>query len=149
MSRMYDPNSSRGHTQLSARVPEDLKREFKNAADEQGETMTEAITKLMADYADHQRAEDTHTPDDPELARALDALERGANERGRIKADTARGLVAQALGVPKQATRRAVLRPLERAGYIEPFWGEILVCRVRARKRVERARQTDKSEKQE
>ena len=149
MSRMVDPNSSKGHTQLSARVPEDLKDDFKRAADENGETMTEAIMGLMADYADHQRAADTHTPDDPELARALDVLERGANERGRIKADTARGLVAQELGIPKQATRRAVLRPLERAGYIEPSWGEILVCRVRARRRVERARQAEKSEKQE
>ena len=141
MSRMVDPNSSAGYTQLSARVPEELKDEFKRAADQQDETMTEAIVRMMADYTNIDASgEDVHTPADDDLADALDALEKGADEWGRVETDTGKSLIAQQLGIPARAVRRSVLRPLQRGGWIEPRWGEIVVCRVRARRRIERAR---------
>ena len=51
MTRMgAEGYSSEGQTQLSARVDEALKRDFRDACDNQDLTMTDAIEKLMVEF---------------------------------------------------------------------------------------------------
>jgi len=61
--------SSAGDTQLSARVPEELKEEFKAACEAVGETMTDMIEKKMAEvveeHGDGVSGEGEYYPDDP------------------------------------------------------------------------------------
>jgi len=62
MSRMgADGYSSKDQTQLSARVPDALKRDFRDACDNQDVSMTDAITDMMEEFvAEHGPA---HTSD--------------------------------------------------------------------------------------
>lgn len=67
-----DGYSSGGTTRLSAKVPEELKRDFRDACDNADVTMTEAVEEFMAEFVAengpaHVSSSDSFYPDDPAL----------------------------------------------------------------------------------
>lgn len=124
-----DGDSSKGQTQLSIRVDDDLKAAFKRAADANGETMTDAAEQLLREYiGDAGESIDDTYPSDTTLENGYRALQQRADpDTMRIGTETAESVVAQATSVPAGGVRREVLDPLERRGYIRYRWGVIKV----------------------
>jgi len=120
----YDGPYSSASTQLSAKIDATLKDEFKQACDDRGETMTDAIERLIrADIADGEDGQHD-LPDDPQLAEAMRAL-RSAGPR--LRTDAAEAVVSQRCQTSLQAVRAAILDPLESLGWISYHWGTISV----------------------
>ena len=123
--------TSAGATQLSAKVPEDLKDDFADTCEENGDTMTDVITELMAEYvADHGNApvSGDDLPDDERQAAAYQRLRELADpDTHRIPTESALSDVAEEVGVKKTAVKRTILKPLERRDYIAAQWGQIEV----------------------
>lgn len=71
MSRMgAEGYSSEDKTQFSARIPDDLKRDFRDSCDNQGVTMTEAVQNMMAEFVAengpaHVTDSEEYFPSDP------------------------------------------------------------------------------------
>ena len=124
MSNPYSENySSAGTTQLSAKIPEELKKKFKAACDDRGETMTDALTRLiMEDVEDVGGGE--QLPSDSTLANGLRALRSLGR---RIDTEVAEAVVAQRTQVTQSAVRSVVFDPLEDQGWIRYDWGQITV----------------------
>ncbi len=122
--------SSAGTTQLSAKVPEPLKQDFREACDQRGETMTAVIEEKMAEAVDEELGAGSADPlpDEPELANAYRSLRRSANpDNGRLKTDQAESIAAQSARVNSDFVRSTVLKPLANRGYIQPMWGSVKV----------------------
>jgi antitoxin component of RelBE/YafQ-DinJ toxin-antitoxin module len=122
--------SSADRTQISAKVPEQLKEEFKETCDALGESMTDVIVEQMVRVVSEHGGEtvDDAYPDDDLLRAAYQQLRRHAPpDTSALDADAARSLVAEEVGLKKDHIKRLVFRPLERQGYIRPKWGMIVV----------------------
>ena len=131
MGRLNDDgDSSKGKTQLSVRVDDDLKQAFKSAADANGETMTDAADRLLREYVDDagESVGDSAYPADRTLNEGYRALRKRADPDTRtLGTDAAESVVAQATSVSKSGVRREVLDPLERRGYLRYEWATIRV----------------------
>jgi antitoxin component of RelBE/YafQ-DinJ toxin-antitoxin module len=125
-----DGYSSKGSTQLSAKVDEQLKEDFRAACDAAGETMTDMIEQKMKEVVEeHGTLPDSQlvTPDDDLLADAYERLRLASGPLDRIETDEAETEVAEATRVKKKHVREAVFRRLEERGYITPAWGTIII----------------------
>jgi len=123
--------TSAGSTQLSAKIEENLKADFADTCDQNGETMTNVIEQLMAGYvADHGNApvSTDHLPDDDRLRAGYQRLRELADpDTHSLPTESALSDVAEECGVKKAAVKRTILQPLERRDYIEANWGTIKV----------------------
>ncbi len=123
--------TSSGSTQLSAKIGEDLKEDFRDTCKENGETMTDVVESLLAGYvADHGNApvSDENLPEDGRLRDGYQRLREVSDpDTGRIDTDEALSTVAEAVGIKKGAVRRTVIKPLDRRGLLQPKWGTIVV----------------------
>lgn len=129
MARMgQDGYSSAGSTQISAKVPEPLKEEFREACDERGESMTDVIEQKMKEVVDNGDEESDALPDDDRLRAGYQCLRAESDpDTGRIDTDVAESAVAEKTRVKSRTVRQNVLDPLERRGYISYCWGSIKV----------------------
>lgn len=117
MSRMDRwQRSSKGDTQLSARVDNALKEAFRDWCESQGSTMTEEIVAYMAEVTnDPGQGKPAWLPDDELLAEAYRILDRcAASDTRRVNNDLAETILASHLNLPKEAIKSSILRPLER-----------------------------------
>lgn len=127
MTRMgVDGYSSSDTTRLSAKVPEGLKRDFRDACDNAGVTMTDAVEEFMAEFVAengpaHVNDTDAYYPDhatDRSLYEACwDAAEhtdRGPRIYQRRHAST---IAQQTQHVSKDELADALM-PLRQKGYI-------------------------------
>lgn len=125
-------SASNTSAQLSARVDEELKRQYKEVLDRQNRTMTDAVEEHMERVvAEHggDVGDADYLPADDELATAYVRLETLADpDARRVDVEVAEAELASALGRPKKTVRPAVLRPLERRGYVEPKYGKLRVA---------------------
>lgn len=110
--------SSKGSTQLSAKLPEALKEDFREICEEQGETMTDVIVDLMAQAVEERkgtRDADNVLPDDERLLKAWRVLRHNAApDTNVIPLKSAESLLANELNVPKHIILHSVIQPLER-----------------------------------
>ena len=131
MSRMgAEGYSSAGSTQLSAKVPEPLKSDFRDACEQRGESMTDVIEEKMQEVVEEESGEITTDglPDDERLRSAYQRLRSLCDpDTHRIDTDTAESAVAEASKVKISSVRRAVLDPLKRRGLLQYRWGVIQV----------------------
>jgi antitoxin component of RelBE/YafQ-DinJ toxin-antitoxin module len=124
-------DSSKGQTQLSVRVNEELKEAFKEAADSNGETMTDAVETLLRNYVDDSGGSvgDDHLPSNTTLAAAYRALrQRTSPDSNVLGVDVAKTVAASSTNVPSSGVRREVLDPLQKRGYISVQWGRVVVA---------------------
>lgn len=98
--------SSKGSTQLSAKLPEASKEDFREVCEEQGETMTNVIVDLMAKTVEERkgtRDADNMLPNDERLLKAWRVLRHNAApDTNIIPLKSAESLLANELNVPKQ-----------------------------------------------
>lgn len=123
--------SSAGKTQVSAKVPDQLKADFEDACEAAGKTQTDVITRKMAEFVDDQGVGTYAGPlfDDDTLAAGYQALrERADPDTNFIGPEAAETAVAQQTGIRATAVRRRVLDPLERRDAIRYNWGKIAVA---------------------
>ncbi|WP_233506005.1 hypothetical protein [Haloferax sp. Atlit-47N] len=127
MSRMKTERTE--STTVTVRVDENLKDDYTSALDG---SISDDIRSHMEEVARTVRDEsDNNLPDDEILRDGYLALRRTAeaydpNGR-RIDVTTAISKVAERAGIPKDAVRRRVLKPLIRDDYVELDWGEIII----------------------
>jgi hypothetical protein len=117
-----DGYSSERSEQLSAKVDEALKRDFRDACDNLDVTMTDAIEGLMEEFvAEHgpsHTGETTgHYPDDAHLRELYEACLDAADGDFKLYQRRHAGQVAQATRVSKTDLPDALM-PLRRAGYV-------------------------------
>ncbi len=122
--------SSAGSTQLSAKVPESLKEDFREASEQRGETMTDVIKSKMIEVVEAELGAGSGDPlpDDPALADAYRALRKNANpDSNLLNTRIAESVAAEASGVKSRVVRENVLEPLRSRGFIRPYFGQIVV----------------------
>ena len=127
MSRMgADGYSSADTTRLSAKVPDGLKRDFRDACDNAGVTMTDAVEEFMADFvAEHGPAHvdtsDGYYPDDPDeralYEACLDAADHTDEGPKLHQRRHARRVAKTTQDVSKDELADALM-PLRRKGYV-------------------------------
>jgi len=129
MSRMgAEGHSSAGSTQLSAKVPEPLKEEFREACEQRGESMTDVIEAKMREVVGAETDDVKGAIDDDRLRSAYQALRDEADPDDRkIDTDPAESAVAESCRVNSRSVRTAVLDPLQRRNAIQYRWGQIRV----------------------
>ncbi|WP_241768337.1 hypothetical protein [Haloferax sp. ATB1] len=128
MSRMKTERTE--STTVTVRVDENLKDDYTSALDgsisDDLRTHMEEVARTVRDEPD-----DDNLPDDEALRDGYMALRRTAEAYDpsgrRLDVGTAISKVAERAGIPKDAVRRRVLKPLEQEGYIAPKWGDIIV----------------------
>ncbi|ELZ94912.1 hypothetical protein C440_07547 [Haloferax mucosum ATCC BAA-1512] len=121
-----------GSATVTVRVDENLKKDYTNALDG---SMSDDLRAHMEEVARTVRdePEDDNLPEDEALRDGYIALRRTAEAYDpsgrRLDVGTAISKVAERAGIPKEAVRRRILKPLEQRGYIAPKWGDIIVYR--------------------
>ena len=126
MARMgKDGYSSQGQAQLTARVPEGLKEEFKQTAKANDETLTDAIVKKVEEYVAENSSETYDSADTPDLTEKERELYETCLE---IAEDTGNGWkiyqrrhareIAQTTRQVSKDELTSALMPLRRKGYI-------------------------------
>ena len=127
MSRMgADGYSSSDTTRLSAKVPEALKRDFRDACDNADITMTDAVEEFMAEFvADHGPAhvgnDDGYYPDHPTERALYEACWDAAvhTDRGpRIYQRRHASVVARETQQVTKSDLSDALMPLRQGGYV-------------------------------
>lgn len=115
--------SSEGSTQISLKVPDGLKSDFKQACQDAGTTMTDVLTERMAIYVrQHGEAPAQtggHYPSDPHLRGLYEACLEASNDRLKLYQRKHAGQVAQdsrTQGVTKSELADAIME-LRRKGY--------------------------------
>jgi hypothetical protein len=125
MSRMgAEGYSSEGQTQLSARVPEDLKSDFREACEHQGVTMTEAVESQMAEFVAEHKPTDTvrdasgYYPENERERALYEACLDCATDDLIIYYRRHASTIAQATQQVSKQELSDALRPLRRKGYL-------------------------------
>ena len=118
--------SSSGTTRLSAKVDEQLKRDFRDACDNADVTMTEAVEEMMAEFVSkhgpvHVDIDEGFYPDDPALCSlyeaCLDVAEIGLRGPTVYQRRHASRIAQQTQQVQKNELADALM-PLRRKGYV-------------------------------
>ena len=127
MTRMgADGYSSAGTTRLSAKVNEDLKRDFRDACDNAGVTMTEAVEGFMAEFvAEHGPAHvgnvEGYYPDNDHeraLYEALWDVAEHTDDGPKVYQRRHASTIAQQTQQVSKSELSDALMPLRRKGYV-------------------------------
>jgi len=114
--------SSAGTTRLSAKVPEDLKRDFRDACDHVDETMTDVVEDLMAEFVvehgpAHVGQTDGYYPGDKRLRQLYEACLDVAEDL-KIYQRRHASRIAQATQQVAKNELGDALMPLRRRGFV-------------------------------
>lgn len=127
MSRMgADGYSSSDTTRLSAKVPDELKRDFRDACDNVDVTMTEAVEEFMAEFVAengpaHVGTAEGYYPDDPALRELYEVcvdLADHTDEGLKIYQRRHASRIAQQTQQVTKSRITEALMPLRRKGYV-------------------------------
>jgi len=127
MSRMgAEGYSSKGQTQISARVAETLKQDFRGACESQDEAMTDVIKRSMREYVDEygtvavDEGTDAYYPDDDNLRELYTACLDVADEGDcgyKVYQRRHASTIAQETRITTKQELPDAMNQLRRAGY--------------------------------
>lgn len=127
---------SNDSAQLSVRCDADLKQQYADVLDDEGDSMSNDLREHMeAVVARHDAASNygvnDRLPDDDVLRRAFNVLDEYADPDTRtIGVEAAESTLADKCNTPKRVVRERIIKPLDDRGLIRPNWGELVVARV-------------------